>query len=730
LLAFAVVSPSFGQAQPDTVGTRPRIGLVLSGGGARGGAEIGVIRALEELRVPVDVIAGTSIGAAIGGLYASGMSAAELEAFVRGIDWEAAFLNSTPRRLRSFRRKRDDDLFLVSQRPGLNDGEFELPTGVVQGQVIDTIMSRVTLPVAGIHDFDELMIPFRAVAGDIVTGEAVILGEGELSTAIRASMSVPAAFAPIEIDDRLLVDGGIVMNLPIEVAQSMGADRIIAVDVTSEMYGREQLNSVVDVTAQLSNILTRNGVAAQKELLTDEDIVLTPQFSDDFNTVSFVRMAETIDIGYRLVMEQREDLERFSLSPGQYEDYRARLTDPRTADPPVIDFLRVDNDSIIADTVIEDRLSAIEIGEPMDVDAVERAIGRVYGLEYYQTARYSVVEEDGRKGLEIDLNSRSWGPNYVQLGVQYSSSADENAVFGLAASYLRTAINDRGGEWRATFVVGDEPAFLTNLHQPLGQRGLYFVAPSLDFESRLLSVFDDQDEIASEMLLREATLELGAGREIGSWGEIRSGLRTAYVESELRVGDPLAFPEDEFRTGEFFVRLSADTLDDIAFPRSGVLATAEWRGSRPSVLSADANFDQLLVNAAAAKTWGRHTLLSTFRYDTTISGSAPINRLFRFGGFFDLSGLNRNQLSGQHVARIGASYYREIGDLALFPAFAGVSVELGDAWDSRSEISFDDARLGGSLWAGVDTPVGPVYVAYGLAENGDGALYVFLGRIF
>ena len=221
---------------------RPTIGLVLSGGGARGGAHLGVLRALEELNVPVDVIAGTSIGAIIGGLYASGMSVDEIEHVIETIDWDAAFLGDTPRELMSFRRKRDDDLFLVEQKPGLNDGQLTLPLGIVQGQVIDLILIEQTLPVAHIRDFDELPIPFRAVSTDITTGEAVVLGSGNLAEAIRASMSVPAVLAPIDIDGRLLVDGGIAMNLPIEVARQMGAEVIIAVDISAPLFRREQLS--------------------------------------------------------------------------------------------------------------------------------------------------------------------------------------------------------------------------------------------------------------------------------------------------------------------------------------------------------------------------------------------------------------------------------------------------------------------------------------------------------
>ncbi|MGD8322798.1 MAG: patatin-like phospholipase family protein [Gammaproteobacteria bacterium] len=713
-----------GQRSADHV-----IGLVLSGGGARGGAHIGALRALEELHVPVHLIAGTSIGAAIGGFYASGMSTDELSELIGALDFDAAFLNTTPRQSRSFRRKRDDDLFLVGQRPGLNEGEFDLPTGVVQGQVIDMIMSRVTLPVSGIVDFDELMIPFRAVASDIVTGESVVIGDGALNTAIRASMAIPAVLTPVEIDGRLLVDGGVSMNLPVSVAQGMGADVVIAVDITSALYSREELNSLVDITAQLTAMLVLNGVEQERELLDEGDVLIEPEFSSEISSVNFRQILETIDLGYTAVMAQRQALERYALPEAQYLAWRAGLADPRTRELPRIDFVRIENDSIIADSIIEDRLSDIRLGEPLDVEAVESAISRVYGLELYQTVNYSVVEDAGRRGLEVDLNSRSWGPNYLQLGLNFSSSGDANSVFGLSAGYLRTAINEHGGEWRATFVVGDEPGFLTDFHQPLGRKGRFFLAPSLNFTSSLFNDFEG-DTLVSEFSLREANLEMAAGRELGSWGEFRGGIRRGYGKSRLRVGDPALFPDFDYRRGELFARLAVDTLDDISFPRSGVLAEVEWRGSQTSLLSADADYDQIYVTAGFAKSWGRHTLLSTLRYDATVSGVAPLDRLYRFGGFFDLSGLNRNQFSGQFATRLGASYYRRIGDLALFPAFAGVSFELGNVWSSRNEISFDKSLFGGSFWAGVDTPVGPVYVAYGLAEDGRDAFYVFLGRIF
>ncbi|HVY65583.1 MAG TPA: patatin-like phospholipase family protein [Gammaproteobacteria bacterium] len=709
---------------------RRSIGLALSGGGARGGAHIGVLKALEELRVPVDYLAGTSIGAVVGGFYAAGMTVPDLEKLVESLEWERAFLNVTPRELKSFRRKRDDDLFLVDQKPGLVDGEFKLPAGLVQGQVIDTILSRETLRASEVHDFDKLLVPFRAVAGDIATGEAVVLRSGNLARSLRASMSIPAALAPIEIDGRLLVDGGIVMNLPVDVARQMGADVVIAVDISSTLLTRDTLRSVLDVTTQLTNLLTRAGTLEQRKRLRDGDILVRPEFSDDLNSVSFARMREAIQAGYDAIMAHREQFEPLALSEADYAAYLAARHDPRMRELPVVDFVRLDNKGPVADSIVQTRLNDIRIGQPLDVDAVERAINKVYGLEYYQNVRYGLVNDaDGKTGLEVELDKRSWGPNYLQLGMEYSSAGKGDALFGLAASYLGTAINDRGGEWRATLVVGDEPALLTNLYQPLGPKGLFFVAPSLDLESKQFNVYQNGDRLL-EAQQRQGMLELAAGRELPSWGEFRFGIREASGSYELRVGDPAYMPDEHFRVGQFFGRFSVDTMDSVSFPRSGTLASLEWRGSRRGPLSADSDFDQVLVSAAHAKTWGRHTILTSLRYDETVSGVAPVDSLFRMGGFFDLSGISRNELAGQHAVRIGASYYRRIGDLALFPAFAGVTLEVGNVWQSRGDISLNSSIVGGSFWAGVSTPVGPVYVGYGRAEGGLDAFYISLGRVF
>ncbi len=717
----ALAQPSIAASDQDSAD--PVVGLVLSGGGARGGAHVGVLRALEELGVSIDVIAGTSIGAIIGGFYASGLSVDEIEEIVNTIDWDSAFLEDTPRQLRSFRRKRDDDLFLVDQKPGLNNGEFELPLGVVQGQVIDLILAERTLHVSRIDDFDELPIPFRAVAADIATGDTVILDSGSLSKALRASMSVPAVIAPVDIDGRLLVDGGIAMNLPVQVAEEMGADIVIAVDISAPMLTRDELTSVLSITGQLTNILTRRGSLEQIERLGDNDLLIVPEFGEEFGSAGFNRIGETVTLGYEAAMTHADALGAFASATPLAERATAR------ADLPIIEFIRLQNNSGVSNVLIERHLRNIQLGQPLDVDVIEDAVSRIYGSQIYQNVRYAVVYDGDRAGLELQLDERAWGPNYLQLGLDFSASGDESVTFGLSTSYLRQRVNSMNGEWRATATVGDEPGLLADWYQLFGRDGQYFFAPAFRMESEVVNVFDNGNRLA-ELQLRKTSLEVAAGRNIGNWGEARAGIRRSSSNVKLELGDPAVVPDKDFEATELFARFSVDTVDSLPFPRDGTIAHLEWRGSRPSDLGAQADFDQVSIAAAYAKTWGRYTLLTRLRYDATVDGVAPVSGFARLGGFLDLSGYNRNELTGQNAARVGAVFYRQINNLTILPAYAGVSLEYGNVWENRRDISSRGGILGGSIWVGVDTPVGPVYASYGRSEDDVGAFYLFLGRIF
>jgi len=704
-----------------------RIGLALSGGGARGGAHVGVLRALYELRIPIDYIAGTSMGSIIGGLYASGLSEDELEEAITTTDWQAMFSEVPPRTERTFRRKRDDDLFLVKAHLGYNDGEIQLPFGLIQGQHMDLILNRFMIPVSAVRDFDRLAIPFRAIATDIVTGDAVVLGRGNLAHAIRASLSVPAIIAPIEIDGRLLVDGGIAMNLPVEVVRAMGADVIIAVDISTPLAAREEITSALDITGQLSGFLTRRGTEAQIAQLRDDDILIVPELGE-LGAGDFDRIEETILLGYEATMMAAAELRRLALDAAEYGAHREARPDPRDETLPVIEFVRLNNHTRLADETILSRMGSLETGGPLDIAATEDAIGGAYGLQLFQNVRYEVVTDDEGTGLEITVDERSWGPNYLQVGVEYSGKLDGASIFNLAASYLRTEVNEKGGEWRSAVKLGDEPGAFSEFYQPLGARSMFFFNPRLSIESPIINLFENHERIA-EFQAPQALLSLDAGREIGVWGEWRAGLLSGTGNLELRVGETTTPPDSRFRRGEFFTRFTVDTIDDVNFPREGASGSIEWRGSRTS-LGADQDYDHIILDSVIAKSWGRHTLAGSLRFQSTRSGTTPVQGLFRLGGFFNLSGYYENELSGQHVGRVLGTYYQRIGEFAGLSAYVGFTAELGNAWDARSDITLDNSVAAGSVWMGVDTPIGPVYVAYGNAEGGLGTIYLSAGKMF
>lgn len=291
---------------------RPRIGLALSGGGARGIAHVGVLQVLEEHRIPIDFVAGSSMGAVVGGLYASGLSPAQLDSVISAIDWMEAFADRIPRSDRSFRRKRDDDLYLVKHKPGLREGRLRFPPGMLDGQRIDLLLKRLSLPMVTVRNFDSLAVPYRAVAADIVTGEAVVLDHGDLALAMRSSMSIPAVFAPREVDGRLLVDGGVTNNFPIVQVRRMGADVVIAVDIASPPQKREDLESIVQIALQVAMMSSDRNKEQQVASLGPDDVLIRPELGS-ITVASFDRADEAIPIGRQAAQAALPALERLAV---------------------------------------------------------------------------------------------------------------------------------------------------------------------------------------------------------------------------------------------------------------------------------------------------------------------------------------------------------------------------------------------------------------------------------
>lgn len=720
-------------AGPGAAPARPRIGLVLSGGGARGAAHVGVLRALEEMRIPIDAIAGTSMGAVVGGLYASGMSAAQIERELAGVDWQDAFRDRPARSGLNFRRRSEDRDFLVQLPLGFREGRFQLPKGLIQGQKLSQLLRELTLPVANVPRFDDLPTPFRAVATDLETGMAVVLGEGDLATALRASLSAPGIFAPVERDGRLLVDGGISNNLPVDVARSMGVDQLIVVDVGFPLAQRDRLASVTNVANQMLTILIRRESEKQLATLAPQDVLVSPELPR-VSSYSFTGLPRIMAAGRAAADAVRPQLAALAVAPADYERYLA--TRRRDAWQPRIRAVRADAASGAAAEATAGLFAGLA-GAPLDVTTLRRRVSRTYGQGLLETLDYRlepVPDATGAPAADLLLAVRpnTWGPNYVRFGLRLQDDFAGNSTFDAAARLLLTDINDFGAEWVWDAQLGGNPRLGTELYLPLSRERRWFLEPSALFQVRAVPVFQDEDQVGE---LRVRSLRFGAslGRELGEAAELRAGVRRELGRSRVRLGD-LSEPPLSFQSSEIFARYSLDTLDSAAFPRHGEVVTLEWRGY-VSGRTLDRVSDAVRIDGRVARSWGKYTLIGWGSAGTLLNAEAADARsYFPLGGFLNLSGLAADSLVGPHygIARLVA--YRKVGSggegFLNVPLYAGLSLEAGNVWDTRPAMGLGSARKDVSLFFGLDTPLGPAWFAAGLDSGGRHAFYLSLGRGF
>ena len=703
---------------------RPRVGLVLGGGGARGAAHIGVLKELERRRIPIDAIAGTSVGAIVGGLYATGMSASELESLLGSLDWAGALSDKPDREDLSFRRKQDDAEVPIDFELGLRGTSLVLPKGVVQGQNLDLLLRELTLDVSHIDDFNELPIPFRAIASDIERGEIHVMAGGDLAQAIRASMSVPAVFTPVRMDGRLLVDGGIVGNLPVDVMQAMDVDVIIAVDVEFPLYTPEQLQSALTISEQMLTILIRKETLRQIERLGEDDILIRPNLGI-YASTDFTNVLDTVEPGRLAVGEQSAKLDNIALDERAWIAHlaaRGKPSEPASH----LAFVRVVHDGKLAPRVLESRLD-VEAGDPIDHAVLARNADYLYGLQLYEQVSYRLVEEDGGTGVEYQARAKSWGPNFLQFGITLEDDFEGSTGLNLAARMTRAGINRLGAEWRNDIQLGTDPKLFSEFYQPLSFDSRFFIAPRVDLGQSNLNAFS-QDETIARYRLSEAEAGIDFGRELGRIGELRLGLFRGLGEARVRVGDP-SLPDLEFDTGGAFARLRIDTRDNARFPRRGLYGDIQWTMSRPN-FGADAKFDTL--EGELTQTWsrGKNSVQAGLGYATTLDPNSSVQDYFPLGGFLRLSGLQRGAISGPHAALGRLVFYRRVGEpsgLLDTPLYLGMSAEAGNVWQNRSDMDFSSLQLNGSVFAGLDTFIGPVYIAAGFAEGGQSNFYLFLG---
>lgn len=726
LTFLSIASQGAAQIVKATVSDeRPRIGLALGGGGARGAAHIGVLKELERLRIPIDAVAGISMGAVVGGLYASGKTPDELQQLVESLDWANAFDDQSSREQRSYRRKQDDAEFPIPLELGLRGGALQLPKGLIQGQKLSLILREQLLHVYDVENFDNLPTPFRAVASDIETGDAYVMSGGDMELAIRASMSAPGIFSPVVVDGHTLVDGGLVGNVPVSVVRDMDVDIIIAVDVEFPLYPPEQLQSALAITEQMLTILIRKETLRELSGLGEYDFLIRPELGI-YGSTNFQDIAQTIEPGSAATIAVEDRLRNLSVSEEEYDEFLASRQNHARL-PGTLGFVRAVDDGQPADRALTARIRT-KAGDAVDVSKLGDEAEFLFGLERYEQATYRLVKDEEQTGVQFETRSKSWGPNFLKFGISIEDDFEGSTAFNVAGRLTKTALNARDAEWRTDLQIGTDPQLDTEFYQPLSRGSPFFIAPQISFEQGNINTFSNDSSIA-RYRIGEAEAGLDFGRELGRWGEFRLGAFRGTGNARLKVGDPL-LPNFDFESGGARARFALDTFDDAQIPKSGTKMNVEWLMSRPG-FGADSNFDTVESTIDTAWSWNQNTLRFGLEYATTIQSDNLIQNFFPLGGFLRLSGLERGAISGPHAGLARIIYYRQMdetgGGVFDMPLYFGASIEAGNVWQTRSAISFDSMLLNGSLFAGLDTYLGPLFLAAGFAEHGETSFYLFLG---
>ncbi|MGD8170887.1 patatin-like phospholipase family protein [Vibrio sp. TRT 21S02] len=753
LIMFASTASSQELFSADTTKARPKVAVVLAGGGAKGAAHIGVLKALEEMKIPVDIVTGTSMGAYVGGLYASGMSADEIESFIYSVDWNSGYRDRVDRSQRRVRDKEYEDRYQLTTDLGLRWGSVRAARGFVQGQGMLKILRETAGNLPPFQSFDQLAVPYRSVATDIVKLEPVIIDSGYLVDAMMASMSVPGALPPYELDGRLLVDGGVTNNMPIDVARDMGADIIIAVDISTDYKQEEDFTTFLTVADQLSNYLVRSTTNRQAETLTERDYFLRPDVGD-METTEFNKMPDAYSRGYETVMTQKEALKTLSLSTANYQRYIDQKQNARRnlryGDEIKVDQVVINNRTHYTDTLIQNRLN-LQSGNTYTTKEVEASIQSLYALDRFELITYRYDQQNGEDLLIIDVKEKSWGPNYVNFRFFLEDDFDTDSQYSIGVSTNFTDLNSHGAELTTNIEMGTDKLIEAELYSPFfsSQKAFTTFGVSYSNEKRNgpLSGFADTTlESTTDYLpvsYTEWKTELAIGYQDTLWREFKVGAR--YTDGEAELSSLPSLGDVSFSRTGVFANYRIDTLDNYSLPRSGVYFDLEYLISHDRSLGeSELVSDQRIKDTAyefdgkfiGAHTFERHTLVANIDIGMVKSknSSIPIEPK-EIGGFLNLSGIPRNSLIGQNKV-FGSLVYRYRwfdNDFGLFtsPFYLGGSIEYGGVW-SDPDLKLHDAPLyvAGSVFAGVDSPVGPIMFGYGRTEQNFDSVYLIIGTTF
>jgi NTE family protein len=725
LPAHAQVGVNFKKVEPiPPQPSRPKVALVLSGGGARGFAHIGVLRVLKEMNIPVDIVVGNSMGAVVGGAYASGRTVEQMEELVRSIPWDSVIADRPARDSLTFRRREDDVLFPSRIELGVTSKGILLPPSAAGNSALELALSRI-IPF-GMRDakINELPLPFRSAASDLLTGDMVELIDTPLFTTMRASLSVPGLFSPIRLNGRLVVDGALVRNLPIDLALKMGADIIIAVNVGTPLAKENEISSALDVAQQMLQILGEQNVNASIKQLRPQDILITPDLSHvsalDFN--NFHTAIESGDAGARA---KWLELSKLSIDPALYaqiESKRSGATPSKDRALPVA-HLDVQSKHMENPDILLAR-TGLKVGAVLTEEQIRDAANKLYGRGDVVRVNTDITEENNERSVVIRPTEATWARSRARIALELSNDFKDENQFSIGVMHVATALNTWGAESRTQLKIGSQQKFSSELFQPLGVGSPWYFSPSLDYTSAIVNYYADGKKLARYGYKR-AYISTAVGRQINDWGDVQIGIQRQLGRASVIVPQTNEIsPFDSYSTTQF-TQFRIDTIDVLAFPTKGYVLNVNLQRTLGQNNEKPLTSSTLVgLSAFSRGAWAGH-MYGEWAKDRTGIAQLPL------GGFLRLSGTPTNSIDATALGRVVIA--RRIGNIpsALGGAIRlGFSAELGGGFSEKKSINYGKLKQAGSAFVALDTRFGPLYFGAGATRGNGSTLYVFLGPIW
>jgi NTE family protein len=726
-IVLAVACARSSEAQPE----RPRVGVALGGGSARGIAHVGVLRWLEEHHVPIDVLAGTSMGGLIGGSYATGMTPDEIEQMLGEINWDSMF-GMSRFEFSNVRRKRDLRSYPSRLEFGLKGGIVP-PPSLNNGQQVDLLLSRIAAPYYGIKHFDELPTPFRCVAVDLKRARPVVMSDGSLSRAMRATMSLPLVFPPVISGDQVLVDGGAMNNIPGDIVRAMGAEHVIAVNVG-------ELNDKTTIDYSLFGLVTETLDAMMRantlKAASGADILINVPVTE-FGSLDWRKAPQLIAAGYQAAESMRDRLMPLAVSDAEWQQWRTKRESARRTTLPSPASVRVEG-AAPGDTERMRNHLLLHVGHPLDLTALDETLHELGGLDRYEALSWSIVDQNGADVLLVTARPKNYGPPFMYLGLSLENTTGNEFRFGLSGRYLAFDVLGSGSETRIDASIGSDPSVAATWYRPLGSSRV-FMEPAAGMESRTLSAIDEGHTVAQYTRTR-AGVGIDGGVNLGRLDEVRAGLRYGWSNANISIGDP-GLPELEGEDSLFHTQWTHDGQDDAIVPTRGAHSVAWLRRylSSPAAPpgTADDRTSDGVTQFQIAGSWfksldpaARRRMFLSGGLGTSFHGRPFPTEQFALGGPVRMSAFNVGEQRGDHFAQFTTGYLHQLMRLPDFlggPVFGGGWFEVGSAFDHAkdAEVGF---HMSGAVIA--DTLLGPLFAGLSYGVDGNSRYYLGIGTLF